>query len=67
MLLPVCLGDGHEHALTRMLPRQTEHALSEANRADTSSGKRGVGPVLQRRSDALALADEAIHKRLLTR
>ena len=67
VLVGVRLGDGREHALARMLPRQAEHALNEANRADAAGGERRVGPLLERRPDALALADEAIDVGLLTR
>ena len=67
VLVRVRLGDGGEDALARMAARQAEDALNQANGADAARGERGVGPLLERRADALALADEPIDKRLLTR
>ena len=63
----VRLGDSREHTLARMSARQTEHTLNEANGADATGGKCGVGPLFEGRTDALALADEPIDKRLLPR
>jgi hypothetical protein len=45
---------------------QGKDALNEANGADATRGERRVGPLLDRRADALTLTDEPIDKRLLT-
>ena len=62
----VGLGDGRQDALPRMSSCQAKDALNEANGADTTRGERRVGPLLDRRADALTLPDEPIDKRLLT-
>ena len=67
VLVRVRFGDGGEDALPRMAAREAEHALNQANGADAACGERRVGPLLDRGADALALADEPIDKRLLTR
>ena len=46
---------------------RAEHALDQPNGADATCGEGGVGPLLDRGADALALADEPIDKRLLPR
>jgi hypothetical protein len=65
MLMGVRVRDHREDPLARMAARQAEHALNEPNRADAASGEGCVSPLLQRRADALALANEAIDKGLL--
>ena len=66
VLVRVGLGDGRQDALARMASGQAEDALNEANGADATRGERGVGPLLERRADALTLADEPIDEGLLT-
>ena len=67
VLMGVGLGDGGQDALARMASCQAEDALNEPNGADAARGERGVGPLLERRADALTLAHESIDVRLLTR
>ena len=67
MLVRVRVADDRQNPLARMFPRQAQHPLNEPNRADAPGGDRGVGPLPEDRSDALALAEEAIDERLLTR
>ena len=66
VLVRVCLGHGRQDALPWMSSGQGEDALNEANGADATRGERRVGPLLDRRADALTLTDEPIDKRLLT-
>jgi hypothetical protein len=66
MLLGVRVGDRRQDSLARMAARQPEHALNESNGADAAGREGGVGPLFQRGADALALADQAIDKRLLS-
>lgn len=66
VLMRVCLGDGRQDALPWMSSCQGEDALNEANGADTPRSERRVGPLLDRRADALTLPDEPIDKGLLT-
>jgi len=62
----VGLGDGRQDTLPRMASCQAEDALNETNGADATRGERRVGPLLDRRADALTLTDEPIDERLLT-
>jgi hypothetical protein len=52
VLARVGLGDRAQHPLPRMFPRQPENALNQADRADATGGQGGVGPLLERRTDA---------------
>ena len=62
----VGFGDGRQDTLPRMASCQGEDTLNEANGADTPRGERRVGPLLDRRADALTLPDQPIDKGLLT-
>ena len=66
MLVRVRLGDGRQDALPWMSSCQGEDALNEANGADTPRSERRIGPLLDRRADALTLPDQPIDKGLLT-
>src|SRR5437763_10979676 len=62
----VGFGDGRQDTLARMASCQGEDTLNEANGTDTPRSERRVGPLLDRRADALTLPDDPIDKGLLT-
>ena len=66
VLVRVRFGDRRDDALAWMTAREAEHALDQPNRPDAPGRECRVGPLFDGGPDALALADEAIDKRLLT-